>query len=110
MKTGAELIAEERKRQIEEEGWTAEHDDGHEDGELAIAAACYALDSVQTNQVCMPDEEVGPGMIYWPWEKKYFKPTSPDDDVRQLAKAGALIAAEIDRLQRKEEDLRSLVH
>jgi hypothetical protein len=42
MKTGIELIAEERKRQIEVEGWTAEHDDEHTDGELALAAVCYA--------------------------------------------------------------------
>ena len=39
MKTGIELIAEERKRQIEEEGWTAEHDDQQTDGEIAEAAS-----------------------------------------------------------------------
>jgi hypothetical protein len=38
MKTGMELIADERKRQIDQEGWTAEHDDGHDGRELARAA------------------------------------------------------------------------
>lgn len=41
--TGVELIAEERKRQIEAEGWTPQHDAQHKADELAIAAACYAL-------------------------------------------------------------------
>lgn len=36
----------------------------------------------------------------WPWDKEWWKPSK--DQVRNLVKAGALIAAEIDRLQRKE--------
>src|SRR5690242_14227731 len=40
---GVELIRVERIRQIEEEGWTAEHDENHQEGELARAAAAYAL-------------------------------------------------------------------
>lgn len=43
MKTGIELIAEERQRQITEEGWTPEHDINHTNGQLASAAACYAM-------------------------------------------------------------------
>lgn len=35
----------------------------------------------------------------WPWEARFWKPC-PDDRARELVKAGALIAAEIDRLQR----------
>ena len=42
MSKGAEMIAAERRRQVEKEGWTAEHDSGHPSGELAMAAACYA--------------------------------------------------------------------
>jgi hypothetical protein len=38
--TGIEHIATERKRQIEEEGFTAERDDQWTDGELALAVAC----------------------------------------------------------------------
>ena len=40
---GIELISEERKRQIEEEGWTSEHDTQHDDESLALAACYYAL-------------------------------------------------------------------
>ena len=36
-------IARERERQIAQEGWTPEHDDGHVHGELAAAASCYAM-------------------------------------------------------------------
>lgn len=90
MKTGAILIQEERWRQMAQEGWTAEHDDGHQHGELAFAGASYAL------PFQLPAGEV-PG--FWPFEKESYKPT-PNDRVRELTKAGALIAAEIDRLQR----------
>ena len=89
-KTGAELIADERQRQIEEEGWSAEHDTQHPSGQLALAGACYALDAVGL---------VGTASDWWPWDEKWWKPT-PNDPVRQLTKAGALIAAEIDKIQR----------
>jgi hypothetical protein len=45
MATGIELIAAERKRQIEAKGWTYEHDDAHEEGELIAAAVCYAAEA-----------------------------------------------------------------
>ena len=40
---GAALIAAERQRQIDAEGWTPEHDAEHGDDALACAAAVYAL-------------------------------------------------------------------
>jgi hypothetical protein len=87
--SGAELIAAERARQIEAEGWTAEHDDtDHADGQLADAAACYALGRA--------DVTIS-GTYLWPWANRWWKPASR---VRELVKAGALIAAEIDRLNR----------
>jgi hypothetical protein len=39
MKTGIEIIAEERKRQIEVEEWTPEEDDLYTAGQLALAGA-----------------------------------------------------------------------
>lgn len=42
MKTGIELIAEERQRQIEVEGWSLHRDSSYTQGELAKAAVCYA--------------------------------------------------------------------
>ncbi len=93
-KTGVELIAEERQRQIEKEGWTADYDDNYQaKGDLASAGACYALDYAGAFN---PSAN-------WPWEDRWWKPT-PNDPVRQLVKAGALIAAEIDRLQRSKDD------
>lgn len=91
-KTGVELIAEERKRQIEIEGWTAEHDAKYVCGELTDAAVCYAIRGYWRTRY---DSFL---KIVWPWDPKWWKP-SQDDRIRELAKAGALIAAEIDRLQ-----------
>jgi len=93
--TGLELIIAERERQITQEGWTKEHDAEHTKGQLAMAAACYAFDAVSLPTIDAKrfiNEN-------WPWSWEWWKPT-PDDTVRQLTKAGALIAAEIDRLQR----------
>lgn len=84
---GVYLIGQERQRQIEKEGWTAEHDSQHKNGELAVAAIAYL----------MPEKLREPIADIWPWDVKYFKPT-PNDRERELVKAGALIAAEIDRL------------
>lgn len=94
MKTGIERIAAERKRQIEVEGWDAEHDISiNGDGQLARAAACYALDD-DCRDLLGSD-----GMsLLWPWTKLWWKP-SHENRIRELEKAGALIAAEIDRLQ-----------
>lgn len=88
-KDGATLIAEERQRQIAQEGWTAEHDDQWADGQLADAAGCYALED-------NPNADID---AIWPWDAQWWK---PKDRKRNLIRAGALIAAEIDRLQRAE--------
>ena len=95
MKIGIELIAAERLRQIQEEGWTAAHDDNHTAGDLCHAARCYtghALGLIQG----MGRGIRAPGT--WPWVAPSWKPS--DDPIRDLTKAGALIAAEIDRLLR----------
>lgn len=98
MKTGIELIAEERQRQIEVEGWTAEHDDQHTNGELADAAAVYALNEDSKEYL---DEHWGNDNLlhFWPFDLDWLKLT-PENRVRELQKAGALIAAEIDRINR----------
>jgi len=88
MKTGIELIAEERQRQIEVEGFTAEHDKQYANEELVDAAYCYLTHPDHRDYAPFP----------WPWDKSWWKP-SPENRIRELQKAGALIAAEIDRLQ-----------
>ena len=99
--TGIELIAVERQRQIAVEGWTPEHDDEHDAGQLSEAAACYAdLAAYQGSHVDSPIDKRPP--MGWPWSPDWWKP-SPDL-IRNLVKAGALIAAEIDRLQRSHKE------
>ena len=94
MQTGIELIAAERERQVAVEGWTQEHDAEHAREELASAAACYAM---PLKWRPFPVRHGGQAPLIWPWSPKWWK---PGDRIRELAKAGALIAAEIDRLQR----------
>jgi len=96
---GADLIAAERRRQVVVEGYPTAHDLSHEpNGELAAAAWAYMADLVTDGDCDHFEEPEG-----WPWPAIdgtngcSWKPT-PDDPVRQLVKAGALIAAEIDRL------------
>lgn len=94
MTTGAELIAAERQRQIEVEGWTPGHDASHLNGDLARAALCYAVAGMPGYDTPASRKD-GP-MGGWPWNEEWWKPS--DDPIRNLVKAGALIAAEIDRL------------
>lgn len=82
MKTGNELISDERATH-EAKGWTAAHDDAHKNGELALNAA----------QMIFGYED------RWGLTNKTFE---EGGRIRQLVVAGALIAAEIDRLQRKK--------
>lgn len=96
MKTGIEIIAEERQRQIDVEGWTYKQDDEYLCGELTDAAVCYATRGYWRNSQRNPAY-----YMMWPFSQEWWKPT-PDDRIRELAKAGALIAAEIDRLQRMQ--------
>lgn len=94
LNNGCGLIAKERVRQIEEEKWSNEHDDENTDGELVLAAVSYAL----------PPNDAVEREVFYPsnWNEFWYKPT-PNDRIRELTKAGALIAAEIDRLLRLAE-------
>lgn len=111
---GAKLIARERFRQITEEGYNAAHDDQHDDGSLLLAACAYAAPEPlyrRTRRLDQGGERYGD---VWPasWDKKYDKrkfvgeqparanQMVPETRLRLLAVAGALIAAEIDRLLR----------
>lgn len=102
MTVGTDLIAEKRQRQIEVHGWSPEHDAEHTQGELSKAALNYV---VLVTQVLdgHPDPTInlpGPGdagMYQWPWDVAHWT-GDPEDPIEALANAGALIAAEIDRL------------
>lgn len=93
------LISDERLRQISEECWTPEHDDVHRDGALGVAAACYAMPPNRLVRRIRPPDEAGVP-VAWPWHPAWLK---PKDRVRDLVRAGALIVAEIERIQRMEQ-------
>jgi len=99
---GVDAIAAERERQISAEGWTPDHDDEHDEGEMARAAAAYA--EMAAMQVAGEDAEffMTRPRPNWPWDVSWWK---PKDQRRNLVRAGALIAAEIDRLDRNEKYL-----
>ena len=94
------MIALERERQISEELRKPDGDDLHTDHQLARAAACYAQPGY-----CRTFGLRG-APVEWPWHADWWKPT-PHDRIRELVKAGALIVAEIERLQRANPAARS---
>lgn len=102
-KTGIELITDERKRQIEVEGWNSEHDAEHDNSELALAAVAYALpDNLNYENVCGEDFERS---YFFPFHHSWFKEGEGlSGRIKELVKAGALIAAEIDRLSSLETE------
>lgn len=118
MKTGIQLITAERNRQIENEGFDSAHDDEHTSGELALAAALYATPVL----LYQFHDEFASGPLFsnaFPWDewdkRPHFGGSDPENYSNKvgdpeyytkeqrldlLVKAGALIAAEIDRLLR----------
>lgn len=113
--TGVQRITAERQRQLEKEGWSSAHDDKHEGNELAIVAICYAA-SASNFPIYTKEEQLNGGASFydpWPetwddcWDKRPVDDSGeliacddPRERIRMLEKAGALIAAEIDRLLR----------
>lgn len=94
----ADVLAE-RRRQIEKEGWTPEHDDQHGDGSMAQAAAVYAeyAASGSLHHTGTLIAARGNAPVRWPWNSEWWKPKTRRHD---LVRAGALIIAEIERLDR----------
>jgi hypothetical protein len=108
---GVHRIAVERERQVIDEGYDADHDDQHAAGRLVDAAICYAMagqaaargEDLHERYGTRPDSGVGlPALWRWPWMPRDWKPSH--DPIRNLVRAAALLAAEIDRLQRKLEE------
>lgn len=94
-----DVIAE-RQRQQSVEGLTPAHDDKHDNNEMAFAASCYAFHSAAASWDFEDDGmpyDIHPAPKNWPWDSRWWKPTSPR---RDLVKAGALIIAEIERIDR----------
>lgn len=97
---GVTTIAQERRRQIEGERFDPTADQQYDQGELARAAACYVrLEAMRSVAATVPgtavDDRVPPE---WPWARCGWK---PKDRRSNLVRAGALIAAELDRMDRE---------
>jgi len=95
--SGAGLIATERLRQKQQKGYTDEHDDAHVFGDITDAAICYAFHAAHRSCLGVEDYKTYLAPDEWPFEWSAWKPKSPIED---LVRAGALIAAEIDRVKR----------
>lgn len=110
--SGVSIISEERNRQITHEGYDWKQDDSYQNEELALAATVYALPPEWRGVYAGANGHSNMKRVLWPWDHYTFKPVpsdnstvigksqSVDNRIKELAKAGALIAAEIDRLQR----------
>lgn len=99
MTQAATDVLAERQRQISAEGWTPDHDDEHVCDEIAAMACFYAMppgardwDASSTGY----GASFGAAILPEGWEPK------TGDRRRELIKAGALIIAEIERLDRAE--------
>lgn len=85
MLNALDLIAKERTRQVEAKGFTHVHDDEHDHGEIAQAASEFAA-----------PYSIGLAPDSWAyWRDNHTR-------MEQLAIAGALIVAEMERLDRRE--------
>lgn len=97
----AAAVIAERARQIEVEGWTAEHDDAHATGEMAMAGACYGMMPALRGKCfgsTVPPEHFA--NIFWPWAADFWK---PQDNRRDLVRAAALLLAEGEKLDRRRK-------
>lgn len=88
-----DLIAAERRRQVEIERWHEAHDDEHDDGSLLQAGVLYMNWGTEHAPSLQPDGTP----IEWPWDPQWWK---PKDRQRNLERAGALMLAEKERLGR----------
>ncbi|WP_051241952.1 hypothetical protein [Azohydromonas australica] len=90
-------VLAERLRQFDVEGWTPEHDDQYTEGELAVAAACYAVSSID------PDDVAKEPPRLWPLPAQWWKPSTAE---RMLEQAGGLLLAEMERRRRRRRRTR----
>lgn len=104
---GALAIVAERRRQIEAEGWTPDHDLDHKRGELARAGAAYAIHAPSHVIASKSSGIFQLALSAWPWDRSWWKPT---DFRRDLVKAGALILAELDRDDFARKHRNKIVH
>ena len=93
-------VLAERERQQSIEGWKPEHDDAHSAGELSRAAMSY-LYAVSQRRADFTEDSIKRSGFDWPWDKSWWK---PKNNRRDLVRAGALILAEIERIDRQQQE------
>jgi hypothetical protein len=103
MKSGAKLISEERKEQIKKHNWSPAHDSNHRYGELRKVAATLCVFDTDARV----EDPGGYGTDEDPWN---LESKLKNDIIHRLKVAGALIAAEIDRLQSNPENSSFITH
>lgn len=103
-------VLQERRRQVNEEGWTPEHDDQHGNRELAQAAAAYlvGIDGPHEDRTADDCGTLSVPVVFPPtWAPEWWKPGSAVENAgyrRRLVKGVALALAEIERVDRLEEE------
>ena len=98
-KVAIELIAQERERQIEEEGYTAQYDDEH--------GAEYYEELICAGETYEREVAYRGDLELWPWPKESFKPscsTCSSGRVKELTKAGALYLAAKEQIERNGKE------
>lgn len=96
---GLTRIADERHRHIQVKFRTTKTDLAYKPGTLAMAALCYTLMAASGDDMRTELRAAVPFTDHWPWSEEHWKPGAGDnlvDRIRELEKAGALIAAQID--------------
>lgn len=97
-----QMVFQERLRQMVQEGYSLEHDDGHTEGQMALLAAAYVLSS-RSEHMTVPLNYTLEALEFYENWAAWFKPKDP---IRDLVRAGALILAELERRLRMEEKAR----
>ena len=91
-------VTDERRRQIQREGYDHAHDDAHPCGEIAACAAFYAMPPAAREWTAEGfDYGATFGAALWP---EGWTVPKTGDRRRELVKAGALVLAEIERIDR----------
>ena len=90
-------VLAERQRQQDKLGWIPEHDDTHSHNEMGLSAACYAI----ADPMYLAGYNGQVIAKLWPWDVEWWKPKAYREN---LVRAGALIIAEIERLDRQESE------
>lgn len=98
----AEDVLAERQRQISVKGYTVAHDDIYICGELAGAAACYAMNTLRVDNQGLREGVYRVMADLWPWARGYWKPKNKRSD---LVRAAALLIADIERIDRAYRDV-----